>query len=94
MDEPIADLCECGHEKRKHFFVGCNALGSCLHWSSSAEEYCGCDELHACSGGCAWDQSFLNKKRYVCSRCSPKLAAAECKSRKSQTSAAEAYAAQ
>jgi len=46
MDAPKADqLCECGHEKRKHFFVGGNVLGSCLHWSSSAEEYCDCEEF-------------------------------------------------
>jgi hypothetical protein len=32
-------------------------------------EICGCDELHACPGGCAWDSRFLLAGRLVCTRC-------------------------
>ncbi len=32
-------------------------------------EGCGCDESHACSGGCSWDPGRLKKKHYVCSTC-------------------------
>jgi hypothetical protein len=40
-----APPCECGHEKRKHFFVGGNDLGSCLHWFEGPEGYCDCEEF-------------------------------------------------
>ena len=32
-------------------------------------EVCGCDGQHACPGGCAWSERYLDQDRAVCTNC-------------------------
>jgi hypothetical protein len=32
-------------------------------------EVCGCTELQACPGGCAWSERYLARARYICTNC-------------------------
>jgi hypothetical protein len=32
-------------------------------------EFCGCDQFHACLGGCGWSESFAARGWAVCTSC-------------------------
>jgi len=38
-------------------------------------EVCGCTELRACPGRCAWDRRFARARRAVCTNCTNKAEA-------------------
>jgi hypothetical protein len=75
-------FCQYGHMTECHYPHDCEAA-MCGHYQVQDDferlddlfdpgpscEFCGCDQFHACPGGCSWSDYFAARGRAVCTSC-------------------------